>query len=95
MQDLLKSVGLRPISALVDITNFMSLDACRPLHVFDADKIKGNIKVRQTKKGETLEALNDKTIRCTMARSAFVMTAALPRSAGLSAACRRAAPKRP
>lgn len=60
MQDLLKSVGLRPISALVDITNFMSLDACRPLHVFDADKIKGNIKVRQTKKGETLEALNDK-----------------------------------
>ncbi|MCE7887687.1 MAG: phenylalanine--tRNA ligase subunit beta [Alphaproteobacteria bacterium PRO2] len=61
MQDLLKSVGLRPISALVDITNFMSLDACRPLHVFDADKIKGNIKVRQTKKGETLEGLNDKT----------------------------------
>lgn len=61
MQDLLKSVGLRPISALVDITNFMSMDACRPLHVFDADKIKGNIRVRQTKKGETLEGLNDKT----------------------------------
>ncbi|MGB4107723.1 MAG: phenylalanine--tRNA ligase subunit beta [Alphaproteobacteria bacterium] len=61
LHDLLKSVGLRPISALVDITNFMSMDACRPLHVFDADKIKGNIKVRQTKKGEMLEALNDKT----------------------------------
>ncbi len=61
LQDLLKSVGLRPISALVDITNFMSMDACRPLHVFDADKIKGNIRVRLTKKGEVLEGLNDKT----------------------------------
>ncbi len=61
LQDLLKSVGLRPISALVDITNFISIDACRPLHVYDADKLKGNINVRPTKKGETLEALNDKT----------------------------------
>ncbi|MGB4057087.1 MAG: phenylalanine--tRNA ligase subunit beta [Alphaproteobacteria bacterium] len=61
LQTLLKSVGLRPISALVDITNFMSVDACRPLHVYDADKLKGNITVRATKKGETLEALNDKT----------------------------------
>lgn len=61
LQTLLKSVGLRPISALVDITNFMSVDACRPLHVYDADKLKGNIVVRATKKGETLEALNDKT----------------------------------
>lgn len=61
MQDLLKSIGLRPISALVDITNFMTMDHTRPMHVYDADKLKGNIVVRQTKKGETLEALNDKT----------------------------------
>jgi phenylalanyl-tRNA synthetase beta chain len=61
LQDLLKSVGLRPISALVDITNFFSVDGCRPLHVFDADKLKGNINVRATKKGEILEALNDRT----------------------------------
>ncbi|PZQ45866.1 MAG: phenylalanine--tRNA ligase subunit beta [Micavibrio aeruginosavorus] len=61
MQARLKAIGLRPISALVDITNYMSIDSCRPLHVFDADKIKGNIVVRSAKKGETLEALNDKT----------------------------------
>lgn len=61
LQDLLKSIGLRPISALVDITNFMTMDHARPLHVYDANKIKGNITVRATKAGETLEALNDKT----------------------------------
>lgn len=57
----LKAVGLRPISALVDVTNFFSVDLCRPLHVFDADKLKGNITVRKSKKGEALDALNDKT----------------------------------
>lgn len=57
----LKAVGLRPISALVDVTNFFSIDLCRPLHVFDADKVKGNITVRKSKKGETLGALNDKS----------------------------------
>lgn len=57
----LKAVGLRPISSLVDVTNFFSLDSCRPLHVFDADKLKGNITVRAACKGETLDALNDKT----------------------------------
>src|SRR4051812_46740775 len=46
MQRRLKAIGLRPISALVDITNYLSYDLCRPLHVFDADKIKGNIHVR-------------------------------------------------
>lgn len=61
LQDLLHSVGLRPISALVDITNFMTMDQCRPLHVYDADKLKGDIIVRTTNKGESLEALNDKT----------------------------------
>lgn len=61
LQLLLKSVGLRPISALVDITNFMSLDHARPLHVYDADKLKGDIIVRETKKGEKLDALDDKS----------------------------------
>lgn len=61
MQDRLKAIGLRPISALVDITNYVSMDLCRPLHVFDADKLKGNITVRSAKQGEKLEALNDKT----------------------------------
>ncbi|MDH5721740.1 MAG: phenylalanine--tRNA ligase subunit beta [Alphaproteobacteria bacterium] len=61
LQDMLHSIGLRPISALVDITNFMAMDQCRPLHVYDANKLKGNIIVRKTKGGETLEALNDKT----------------------------------
>ncbi len=42
----LSAIGQKPISALVDITNYMSIDLCRPLHVFDADKLKGDIHVR-------------------------------------------------
>lgn len=61
LQNQLKAIGLRPISALVDITNLMTMDHSRPLHVYDADKIKGNIVVRATKAGEKLEALNDKS----------------------------------
>jgi phenylalanyl-tRNA synthetase beta chain len=61
LQQKLKSVGLRPISALVDITNYFTIAYCRPLHVFDADKLKGNIHVRLAKKGESFTALNDKT----------------------------------
>lgn len=60
LQNRLKAIGLRPISALVDITNYLSYDLCRPLHVFDADKLKGDIHIRFAQKGETLEALNDK-----------------------------------
>ncbi|HXP05333.1 MAG TPA: phenylalanine--tRNA ligase subunit beta [Stellaceae bacterium] len=54
----LESVGLRPISALVDITNFLTFDLNRPLHVFDAGKVKGNLVVRFAKPGEKLLALN-------------------------------------
>lgn len=61
MQARLKAIGLRPISALVDITNYVCMDLCRPLHVFDADKLKGNLNIRQSKKGETIDALNDKS----------------------------------
>ena len=52
MQQRLKSVGLRPINALVDVTNYISQDRGRPLHVYDADKIKGGIRVRLGKAGE-------------------------------------------
>ncbi len=54
----LESIGLRPISALVDITNFLTFDLNRPLHVFDAGKVKGNLVVRLAKPGEKLLALN-------------------------------------
>jgi phenylalanyl-tRNA synthetase beta chain len=57
----LEAVGQRPISALVDVTNYLTIALARPLHVFDADKLKGDIHVRLSKKGETLAALNDKT----------------------------------
>ncbi|MEP2828851.1 phenylalanine--tRNA ligase subunit beta [Parvibaculum sp.] len=61
LQTYLKAVGLRPINALVDITNFISLDRARPLHVYDAAKLKGNIRARLGRKGETLLALDGKT----------------------------------
>ncbi len=62
LQDRLRAVGLRPISALVDITNYMTLDLCRPLHVFDADLVHGNLRVRLARPGETLETLNERTV---------------------------------
>ncbi|MBO6666534.1 phenylalanine--tRNA ligase subunit beta [Parvibaculum sp.] len=61
LQTYLKAVGLRPINALVDITNFISLDRARPLHVYDASKLKGNIRARLGKKGESFLALDGKT----------------------------------
>lgn len=60
LQRKLKAIGLRPISALVDITNYMTVAYNRPLHVFDAKKLTGNIHVRYAKDGETLKALNGK-----------------------------------
>src|SRR3989441_8413171 len=58
LQKRLTSIGLRPINALVDITNFMTYDRARPLHVFDAAKVKGNLTVRRARDGETLKALD-------------------------------------
>jgi phenylalanyl-tRNA synthetase beta chain len=54
----LEAVGLRPISALVDITNFLTFDLDRPLHVFDAARLDGDLTVRLARPGETLLALN-------------------------------------
>ena len=61
LQQRLRAIGLRPISALVDITNYVTYDRGRPLHVFDADKVHGDIHVRLAKAGETIQALDDET----------------------------------
>jgi phenylalanyl-tRNA synthetase beta chain len=61
LQKRLTAIGLRPINALVDITNFITYDRGRPLHVFDAAKVRGNLTVRRARAGETLLALDGKT----------------------------------
>jgi phenylalanyl-tRNA synthetase beta chain len=61
LQKRLTAIGLRPINALVDITNFITFDRGRPLHVFDADKVHGNLTVRRARNGEKLLALDGKT----------------------------------
>jgi phenylalanyl-tRNA synthetase beta chain len=61
LQKRLLAIGLRPINALVDITNFITYDRGRPLHVFDAAKVKGNLTVRRARTDETLLALDGKT----------------------------------
>jgi phenylalanyl-tRNA synthetase beta chain len=57
----LTAIGLRPINAMVDITNFITYDSARPLHVFDAAKVKGNLTIRRARMGETLLALDGKS----------------------------------
>ena len=61
LQRRLRAVGLRPISALVDITNFLSIDSGRPLHVYDVAKLTGGLTARRARAGETVLALNGKT----------------------------------
>lgn len=63
LQKRLTAIGLRPINALVDITNFMTFDRARPLHVFDAKKVKGNLVVRRARDGESLLALDGRTYK--------------------------------
>lgn len=58
MQQRLLAIGLRPINALVDVTNYMTFDQGRPLHVFDAAKVKGNLTVRRAVEGEKVLALD-------------------------------------
>ncbi|WP_108662541.1 phenylalanine--tRNA ligase subunit beta [Acuticoccus kandeliae] len=57
----LNAIGLRPINRLVDVTNYLTYDVDRPLHVFDADSVKGRLTVRAAKAGETVEALDGRT----------------------------------
>ncbi|MEO1264229.1 MAG: phenylalanine--tRNA ligase subunit beta [Pseudomonadota bacterium] len=61
VQQRLRAIGLRPISALVDITNYISMDLGRPLHVYDADKLKGTIHARLGEAGETFDGLDGKS----------------------------------
>jgi phenylalanyl-tRNA synthetase beta chain len=61
VQERFAAVGLKSISALVDATNFVSQDRGRPLHVFDADKLNGNLQARMAKDGEQVLALDDAT----------------------------------
>ena len=64
LQQRLKAIGLRPISALVDITNYITYDLGRPLHIYDADKIKGNLKMRYAKQNETCLTLDEENRVC-------------------------------
>jgi len=61
LQERLRAIGLRPISVLVDVTNLITFDRGRPLHVFDADKLSGDIIVRLARDGEMLKALDGRT----------------------------------
>ncbi len=65
LQRQLKAIGLRPISTLVDITNYITFAYGRPLHVFDADKVKGNICARMARDGEEILALDGKSYTLT------------------------------
>ncbi len=64
LQQRLKAIGLRPISALVDITNYITYDLGRPLHVYDADKLNGNLKMRFAKENETCLTLDEENREC-------------------------------
>ena len=61
MQRRLRAIGLRPINALVDVTNYITFDRGRPLHVFDAAKVEGALRVRRARAGESVLALDGKT----------------------------------
>ena len=61
MQKRLRAIGLRPINALVDITNYLTFDRGRPLHVFDLSKVDGDLTVRRARQGESLLALDGRT----------------------------------
>ncbi len=63
LKDKLIALGLKPISAVVDITNYVMFDLNRPLHAYDADKIDKEIIVRDSKEGEEFEALDNKKYR--------------------------------
>jgi phenylalanyl-tRNA synthetase beta chain len=81
VQRRLTAIGLRPINALVDITNFLTIDRARPLHVFDAAKVRGDLTVRRGRPGERLSALDGRTYEvddtmCVIADAAGVVSLA-------------------
>ncbi len=73
MQDRLRAIGLRPISFLVDVTNYMTFDLNRPLHVFDADKVSGNLRIHRAAGGESFAALDERSY--TLAKGMIAISA--------------------
>ena len=65
LQTKLHAIGLKPSNTLVDVTNFISYDRARPLHVYDADKVKGTVRARMGKAGESFKALDGKIYNVT------------------------------
>jgi phenylalanyl-tRNA synthetase beta chain len=61
LQYRLEAIGLNPINNIVDVTNWIMAEIAQPMHAFDADKLKGPIRVRSAQTGETMEALNGET----------------------------------
>jgi len=83
LADRLASIGLRPINALVDVTNFFTFDLGRPLHVFDADKIAGPVLTLRPGAGETFRALNGKDYTVTPQDCAIADAAGVQSLAGV------------
>ncbi len=70
LQKRLTAIGLRPINALVDITNFITYDRGRPLHVFDAEKVHGNLTVRRATRGRGIAGARRQDLQARRQRSA-------------------------
>ena len=83
MQQRLIAIGLRPINTLVDITNYVTFDRGRPLHVFDAKKVAGNLVVRRAKDGEKVLALDGREYALTQEMCAIADDEGVESIAGL------------
>jgi phenylalanyl-tRNA synthetase beta chain len=83
LQDRLTSIGLRPINALVDITNFFTVDLGRPLHVFDVARISGDVLTLRPGRGETFRALNGRDYTVTPEDCAIADAAGVQSMAGV------------
>jgi phenylalanyl-tRNA synthetase beta chain len=83
LQDRLTSVGLRPINALVDVTNFFTVDLGRPLHVFDVGKLTGDVLTLRRGAGETFRALNGKDYTVALEDCAIADAAGVQSMAGV------------
>ncbi|MEJ0017715.1 MAG: phenylalanine--tRNA ligase subunit beta [Acetobacteraceae bacterium] len=83
LQDRLTSIGLRPINALVDITNFFTVDLGRPLHVFDMGKLAGDVLSLRPGRGETFRALNGRDYTVTEDDCAIADAAGVQSMAGV------------
>ena len=83
LQARLTSIGLRPINALVDITNFFTVDLGRPLHVFDADRVQGGVLTFRRGAGESFRALNGRDYTADPADCVIADTAGIHSLAGV------------